>query len=109
MAIAEEEFRRLKERFLYLAVHRSAEKLVAEFQALSYEPYAPVKSQYLRLLRLVNRRRRAARYEPVPRGALRLFRRSVPPFGVPGALADTQEAAACPARPGGSVPAGGDL
>jgi hypothetical protein len=71
----------LKADFARLAVHRSVEKLGCELRAIPYEPYAPVRDQLRGLLRAVNRRRQAAGLEFVPRGALRLRRVLVKPFG----------------------------
>lgn len=78
--IEREEFKRLKAYFLEVAVHRRAESIAAELARLPFEPYAPVRRQLLELLRLVNRARREAGYEPVPVECLRLKRRIVRPF-----------------------------
>jgi hypothetical protein len=70
----------LKAYFLDLATHRSVEKLTAEFQRIPFEPYAPVRRQFLNILRAVNRKRKQAGFEPVPVEALRLRRGVVAPF-----------------------------
>lgn len=54
--------------------------LEAAFRRLPYEPYAPVRSQLLCLLRAVNRRRRVAGLPELDRGCVRLSRRIVRPF-----------------------------
>jgi hypothetical protein len=75
------EYALLKREFAGLAVRQGVEELRKALRALPFEPYAPVRRQYLELLRLVNRRRKAAGLAPVPFDALRLRRRSVQPFG----------------------------
>lgn len=54
--------------------------LEAAFRRLPYEPYAPVRSQLLMLLRAVNRRRRLAGLKALDRACVRLSRRIVKPF-----------------------------
>lgn len=76
-----EEYRKLKAHLLSVACHRSVENLIAEFQRVRFEPYAPVRRQLLNLLRAVNRLRKSAGFEPVPMTSLRLRRRVVRPFG----------------------------
>jgi hypothetical protein len=73
-------YRSLKAQFLSLAAHQSEGEWRAGFQALPFEPYAPVRSQFLMLLRAVNRKREEAGLELVPLEALRLRRKSVSPF-----------------------------
>jgi hypothetical protein len=46
-----------------LAAVRSVEDLMGEFDSLSFIPYAPVRSQLLKLLACVNRIRRKASLE----------------------------------------------
>lgn len=74
--IAAREYLELKSYMVGLAVHRSVENLIAEFQRVPFEPYAPVRRQLLNILRAVNRERKAAGFEAVPVGGLR-FRRHV--------------------------------
>lgn len=78
--ISREDFRRLKAHFERLAVKESVEDLAADLHGLPFEPYAPVRDQLRRILRAVNRRRRLAAFELVPREALRLRRAPVRPF-----------------------------
>lgn len=78
--IAPDEYLRLKGYLVGLAVHRSAQRLMAEFQRVPFEPYAPVRRQLLNILRAVNRVRREAGFEQVPLSALRLRRRIVRTF-----------------------------
>ena len=82
-----EEYRRLKAWFLELACHRRAADLVEALRQLPFEPYAPVRGQFIGLLRAVNNARATAGFEPVPFSALRLRRRIYRPF-------EPQEAAA---------------
>lgn len=79
--IAPDEYLRLKSYLLGLATHRSVDNVVAVFARIPFEPYAQVRRQLLNILRGVNRRRRAAGFEPIPCSALRLRRRVVRPFG----------------------------
>lgn len=82
-----DEYRKLKAYLLDLAVHRSVEKLSAEFAAVRFERYAPVRRQLLNIWRAVNRFREWGGFEPVPVSALRLRRRVVRAFGT-GCLAE---------------------
>jgi hypothetical protein len=73
-------YRDLKAYFLDLATRRSAEALAAEFRRyMDFQPYAPVRSQCLAVLRAVNRCRAAAGLGPVP-NCFRTRRRIVKPF-----------------------------
>jgi hypothetical protein len=64
-----------------IAPHRSVTELLAEVrQELSFEPYAPIRSQMFCILRAVNRCRAEAGLEPLPRTCFRLRRRIVKPF-----------------------------
>lgn len=67
---------KLKAHFEDISVHRSVENLTAEFLALPFEPYAPLKNQLFVILRAVNRKRLTAGLEPVPNSAIRRFRKS---------------------------------
>ena len=71
-----EEYKRLKAYLVELACHRSAESLAEEFRRLRFEPYAPVRRQFLNILRAVNRERTRAGFLPLPFSCLR-FRRQV--------------------------------
>ena len=66
-----------------LAVHRSRAALEGLFRRLPFEPYAPVRRQLVTLLNRVNARRKAAGFELLELGCLRLRRRIVRPFGPP--------------------------
>jgi hypothetical protein len=81
--IEKTEYSLLKGQLAGLAVRRTAEELAGVLRSLPFQPYAPVRRQYLELLRLVNKRRKAAGLALVPLTALRLMRRSVRPFGDP--------------------------
>lgn len=81
--IEREEFVRLKSYLLDLAPHRRVEDMVELFQALPYEPYAPVRRQLLELVRGVNRVRAAAGHELIPWQCLRLRRQPLRPFDIP--------------------------
>lgn len=79
--IAPDEYLRLKSYLVGLAVHRSVDNLIAEFQRIPFEPYAPVRRQLFNILRAVNRVRHETGFETMPVSALRLRRRIVKPFG----------------------------
>jgi hypothetical protein len=66
--------------FLGLAMHRSKHHLIHEFEQIRFVPYARVRRQLLKLLRLVNNRRKMCGFEPVPMSALRLRRQIVKVF-----------------------------
>ena len=78
--IEQEEYKRLKAYFLELALHRSAERLGSELARLPFEPYAPVRVQLLAVLRSINRERKRAGFEPVPKSCFRFVRRVCRPF-----------------------------
>lgn len=73
-------FQDLKGRLQRMAVDRSVEDICRELRSLPFEPYAPIRSQFQGILRAVNRRRKVAGLELVPREALRLNRSPVRPF-----------------------------
>ena len=78
--INRELYRELKAKFEHDAVNGSLEKLLSDLLTLPYEPYAPIRTQYLGLLRAVNRRRAVASLERLPIQVLRLHRSPVRPF-----------------------------
>lgn len=78
--IARDPFTELKAYFGERAMHDSAEHLAAQLYSLPFEPYAPVRQQALKLLAIVNKRRKIAGLPAVPLSAIRLRRRIVQPF-----------------------------
>ncbi|MBX9623412.1 MAG: hypothetical protein K2X82_06320 [Gemmataceae bacterium] len=71
----------LKAYLVGIAARRPADRLAAEIrEVLAFEPYAPVRSQCLGILRAVNRARAAAGLPEVDRACLRLWRKPVRPF-----------------------------
>lgn len=74
------EFRFLERQLLQMALTQF-EVLAARFGILRFAPYAPVRKQYIRLLRQVNHARRVAGLETLPLQVLPLRRRPVRPFG----------------------------
>jgi hypothetical protein len=58
--IAREQFAHLKEHYSRIAVHQSAQSLLSDLEKLPYQRFAPVRSQILLLLRIVNRAREKA-------------------------------------------------
>jgi hypothetical protein len=78
--IDREEYLRIKSYFTEVAQRRSAERIRAELAALPFEPYAPIRSQYCVILRLVNRLRQQAGLPLVSTSSLRFKRRIYRPF-----------------------------
>ncbi len=78
--IEQERYLELKAWFGELAIHRKRETIERELQSLGYEPYAPVRSQLHCILREVNRKRKTAQFELVPRSCIRTRRQIVKPF-----------------------------
>lgn len=79
--ISDEAFRRLKTRLLRLAERTTVPELMLTFKRLPYEPWAPIRSQYLQLHRTVNGLRAPRGLPPVPRSCVRLYRKPLSPFG----------------------------
>ena len=73
--------RELKAHLESLALKLPVEELVRELQRIDYEPFAPVRAQIRAILRAVNRKRKAAGLELVPRQAFDSHRYPVKPFG----------------------------
>ncbi len=78
--ISEGRYERLKAEFLDNALSSSVEELTRMFRSLPFEPFAPVRQQYRKLLWRVNEVRKASGLPRVPFEALRLKRRSIRPF-----------------------------
>lgn len=78
--IAALEYRELRKALLANARYWSVDRLSAEFYLLPFEPYAPIRRQFLNLLRAVNRVRSVAGLDLVPSACLHLRRRIVRPF-----------------------------
>ena len=96
--IDRQRYKELRAWFLEIAVHRSAARLAAEFYNLPFEPYAPVRRQMLRLLRLVNAARKRAGYESLPYAVLPLRRRIVRAFEPPRGHGEAERRARSPER-----------
>ncbi|WP_148075899.1 hypothetical protein [Bythopirellula goksoeyrii] len=74
-------YRRLRAYFLNIAPHRSVQNLAHELDAISYQPYAPVRQQLLALVRDINKVRKIAGVKlPVPYEVLNLKRVQIHPF-----------------------------
>lgn len=78
--IARERYRELRDYFVTMACHRSAETLSRELYLVRFEPYAPIRRQLLNILRLVNEHRTRAGFSRIPASVLRYRRRIVKPF-----------------------------
>jgi hypothetical protein len=78
--IARERFLELKAHFSELATRQSSHELALAFYHLPFEPYAPVRRQYLRLWQTVNKARHAAGFGRLPVEVVPLRRRVVKPF-----------------------------
>ena len=83
--IERERYKEIRDSLVDMAVHRSVKSLALEFYQLPFEPYAPIRRQMLNLLRAVNRKRKAAGFDLLPKEVLPLRRRIVKPFGFPKA------------------------
>lgn len=70
-------YRIMKDHFLRIACHRSAENLARELAAIPFARYAPVRRQLLTLLRKVNAARQRMGYETLPHSVLKLRREPV--------------------------------
>jgi len=73
-------FGEIKRWFTRAALYRTVRELVEDLRSLPYEPYAPVRRQLNVLLRMLNRRRKAAGMEPLPVRAIWRNRQIVSPF-----------------------------
>ena len=73
------EYRVLKDAFLRRALN-AKDRLQSAFSCLPYEPYSPIRSQLLTVLRAVNRRRAIAGLPALEKKCVRLNRRIVRPF-----------------------------
>lgn len=73
------EFRMLKNAFSEHALAKES-RLTHAFSSLAFEPYAPIRSQLLTLLRLVNRKRAIAGLPAISKACIRFKRRIVRPF-----------------------------
>lgn len=79
--IDQDRYLELKGYLTGIALRRTSEEMVAEIRrSVAFEPYAPVRSQMLCILRAINRLRAAAGLPEVPRTCLRFRRRVVKPF-----------------------------
>ncbi|MFM7867202.1 MAG: hypothetical protein ACKPHU_23575, partial [Planctomycetaceae bacterium] len=79
--IARDVYRDLVAWYEQQACRKSVEELSRELWNLPYEPYAPVRRQFLNLLRIINQHRRTAGQPAVPLDCLRLRRKIVRVFG----------------------------
>jgi len=78
--IERQRFLELKANFAHLATRQSGRELALAFYRLPYEPYAPVRRQFLRLWQTVNETRRRAGLDQLPLEVVPLRRRIVKPF-----------------------------
>jgi len=74
------EYLRLRARFVDMAYRRPTESLTAEFRAVRFVPYAPVRQQLLVVWRSVNRSRRKNGYDTLPVECVPWHRVCVRPF-----------------------------
>lgn len=83
--IEREEYLRIKAHFVESARKLPHNRIQAELAGLPFEPYAPIRRQYLNFLRAVNRERAQAGLPAISNFTLRLKRRIYRPFEpVPG-------------------------
>jgi hypothetical protein len=63
------------------ACHKTVDEISRQLWNLPFEPYAPIRRQFLNLLRIINKHRRTAGLPAVPPDCLRLRRKIVKVFG----------------------------
>ena len=80
VAIERRRYLELRDHFLELARHRSADNLALQFYRLPFEPYAPVRRQLLNLHRAVNQTRKRSGITTIPIEVVPLRRRVVRPY-----------------------------
>ena len=80
VAIERRRYLELRDHFLELASHRSADGLALQFYRIPFEPYAPVRRQLLNIHRAVNRARKRSGFAAVPIEVVPLRRRVVKPY-----------------------------
>lgn len=78
--ISRERYAELRAYFLSIACHRTAERLAAEINALPFEPYKPVWRQLRKIVRLLNKKRKAAGFDQVLMESVRWRRNIVKAF-----------------------------
>lgn len=78
--IAHKPYRELVASYLSVCCHRSPEHLARDLGAIRFEPYAPIRKQLLKLLFLINQKRKRAGYARIPAAVLRMRREPVPVF-----------------------------
>ena len=78
--IDDDNYRKLRDRFVDLAIHRTAETLAHEFGRIPFARYAPIRRQLLNILRVVNERRKQQNFELLPHSFLKLKRTPVPVY-----------------------------
>ena len=78
--IEREKFAELNAYFLDVAAKKSVERLGRELYNLPFEPYAPVRQQFLNLLRRINKARHKASLQRLSPEVLRYQRAIVKPF-----------------------------
>ena len=80
VAIERRRYLELRDHFLELATHRTAERLALHFYRIPFEPYAPVRRQMLNIHRAVNRTRKRSGFSSMSIEVIPLRRRIVRPF-----------------------------
>jgi len=78
--ITDETYQILKAYYVDLATRRQKEFMIEEFYRFPFEPYAPIRRQAFNILRAVNRVRKRAGYEQLPKSCIWLKRKIVKPF-----------------------------
>lgn len=81
VSISRKAYRDLYADLVDRAAHRNLEMLRWELWNQPYEPYAPIRKQYLKVLRRMNQVRSAMGYDKLPTDVIRYQRRIVSPFG----------------------------
>lgn len=81
--ISQKRFRELRAYYLDIACRRSLDALVFDLNGLPFEPYKPVWRQLRKLVRLINKKRKAAGLATLPMTAVRWRRSIVKTFETP--------------------------
>ena len=63
-----------------IATRSAEQRIEAELRALPFEPYAPVRTQLLTIVRAINRKRNSAGLPAISRHCVRFKRRICRPF-----------------------------
>jgi hypothetical protein len=89
-------YKEIRDHLVEMAKHRRAETLALALYELPFAAYAPIRRQYLLILRSINRVRKAAGFSLLPKEVLMLRRRVVKPFDATSRLQRQPQADSSP-------------